>query len=447
MADTFTSLLRLVLQETGGNQNVWGDINNASAIDLLEDAIAARLSLDVTPATDPVTLTTSNGADDQARNAVIALTGAPGGTRDIIVPSTAKLYIISNETADVMTIKTVANAGVGVRAGTRIAVMVDPVADDVFEIGFIPTASETEAGIIQIATQVETDAGVDDTKAITPAKYEGRASSEILSGHIRRATAAEAEADVAIEDTAALTTVKLVGRTSTEDRLGVIELATQAEVDAGTDTERAITPATLAGGAFAGDFAGCSIFNTSFFIAGHTSGLVAGNVPTGNGGPGDLGETACPFNAEMVDTGLAQFGTQFHDNAVNNTRITIPAGVNFVRLRGSCVWDQTPGFAAVGETSDPNNSGTGLQHIQIRKNGNSFLSFTPDATGVRGTGTQYIPWETQNPNLQESGMNVASVVVPVEEDDYFEFMAFTQGSDEANHRLRSGTVFELEVLD
>ena len=249
MADTFTSLLRLVLQETGGNQNVWGDINNASAIDLLEDAIAARLSLDVTPATDPVTLTTSNGADDQARNSVIALIGAPGGTRDIIVPSTAKLYIISNETADVMTIKTVANAGVAVRANSRVAVMVDPVADDVFEIGFIPTASESEAGIIQIADQAEVDAGSDDTKAITPLKFDS--SSQIAQatdstlGRVELAT--QVEVDAGTDPDRVITPATYEGRQSSETLSGHIELATQAEVDAGTDTDRAVTPATLAG--------------------------------------------------------------------------------------------------------------------------------------------------------------------------------------------------------
>lgn len=34
---------------------------------------------------------------------------------------------------------------------------------------------------------------------------------------------------------------------ATTERLGVVEIATQAEVNAGTDTERVITPATLAG--------------------------------------------------------------------------------------------------------------------------------------------------------------------------------------------------------
>jgi len=251
MADTFTSLLRLVLQETGGNQNVWGDINNASAIDLLEDSIAARLDLDVTPAIDPVTLTTQNGADDQARNMIIALTGAPGGTRDIIVPSTSKLYIISNETADVMTIKTVANAGVDVRAGARVAVMVDPVADDVFEVGFVPAASETEAGVIQIADQAEVDAGADDTKAITPLKYEN--SSQIAQATDstlgRVVLADQAEVDLGSDAVKVITPATYEGRKSSTDLSGHIEIATQTEVDTGTDTERAVTPATLANAA------------------------------------------------------------------------------------------------------------------------------------------------------------------------------------------------------
>ena len=248
MADTFTSLLRLVLQETGGNQNVWGDINNASAIDLLEDAIAARLDLDVTPATDPVFLTTENGADDQARNMILALTGAPGGTRDIIVPSTSKLYIVSNETADVMTIKTVANAGVAVRAGTRVAVIVDPVADDVFGVGDVPQATETVQGIAEIATQAEVDAGTDDERIVTPLKLASfpavNQATETVLGVVELAT--QVEVDAGTDSDRVITPATYEGRKSSETLSGHIELATQAEVDAGTDTERAVTPATLA---------------------------------------------------------------------------------------------------------------------------------------------------------------------------------------------------------
>lgn len=68
-------------------------------------------------------------------------------------------------------------------------------------------ATETTLGLVEIATQTETNTGTDDTTAVTPAK--------------------------------------LSGRTATETRTGIAELATQAETDAGTDDARIVTPLKL----------------------------------------------------------------------------------------------------------------------------------------------------------------------------------------------------------
>lgn len=68
-------------------------------------------------------------------------------------------------------------------------------------------ATETALGLVEIATQTETNDGISDTVAITPAK--------------------------------------LAGRTATETRSGIAEVATQAEVSAGTDDTRFITPLKL----------------------------------------------------------------------------------------------------------------------------------------------------------------------------------------------------------
>lgn len=208
MADTFTSLLRVVLQETGGNENTWGSVNNTSAVQLLEEAIAGRVDISVTAA--DVVLTTANGAFDQARNAILSITGNPGVARNVTVPSTNKTYIVSNETSpgfDV-TIKTSAGAGVTVQSGQIVLLYVDSTLDNVFPIDSSAAATETQAGIAEIATQAETTTGLNDTRIITPLKLATRAASLTLSG--------------------------------------LIELATQAEVDAGTDAVRAVTPATLA---------------------------------------------------------------------------------------------------------------------------------------------------------------------------------------------------------
>lgn len=68
-------------------------------------------------------------------------------------------------------------------------------------------ATETVLGLVEIATQTETNTGTNDTAAITP--------------------------------------LKLAGRTATESRSGIAEIATQAETDAGTDDATIVTPLKL----------------------------------------------------------------------------------------------------------------------------------------------------------------------------------------------------------
>ena len=415
MADTFTSLLRLVLQETGGNQNIWGDINNASAIDLLEDAIAARLDLDVTPAIDPVTLFSLNGDVDQSRNAIIALTGNPGSTRAIIVPSTSKLYIVSNETSPGfdMTIKTAANPGVVVSPGTRIAVVVDPVADDVFGIGDIPTATEDTAGVLEIADQAEMDAGLLDDKIVTPAKYEGRATSDSLSGHIELAD--QSEVDLGVETNLAVTPETLDGRQATELLTGLSAIADQTEVDAGLNDTKFITPLKLeqkpASSSGSGRRGAMAFSSVNVVFARNDAPLfTAADVPQ---------EGVIPLNSEVYDT------DSVHDNSVNNSRLTVPAGVTVIRLNAGFTM-----FPAL----------TGLHHLRIRKDAGfgsidpAMASYIPHYT-IAGAGTG-----------SNKGMHSMSTgAIDVAEDDFFEIYGLAQTN---NTTAIAGTIwFEMEILE
>ena len=111
---TFTSRIRLEKQADGANPNSWGLILNQNVIDLVDDAIAAYTTVTVSAA--DVTLTSENGASDQARSAFIELTGTLTSSHDIILPAQSKSYFIRNKsvptpTSNTITIKTLAGSG------------------------------------------------------------------------------------------------------------------------------------------------------------------------------------------------------------------------------------------------------------------------------------------------------------------------------------------------
>ena len=92
----FTPLLGLALPTTGDLQGTWGTTVNDSITDLIDDAVAGTTTL----STDAdVTLTVSNGVDNQARNAVILCSGARTGIKTITAPAQSKAYIIINATS------------------------------------------------------------------------------------------------------------------------------------------------------------------------------------------------------------------------------------------------------------------------------------------------------------------------------------------------------------
>lgn len=97
MSSTYTSNLRLTIQGAGENPSTWGDIAS-TVFQLIEQATAGLQSIPLSSGT--TTLTTNNGATDQARAAVLAFTGALGGANTVIIPNVSKLYIAYNNTSN-----------------------------------------------------------------------------------------------------------------------------------------------------------------------------------------------------------------------------------------------------------------------------------------------------------------------------------------------------------
>lgn len=138
MADTYTPLLRFIMQQDMANENQWGSIFNSAVTDLVEEALGAKTFVDVS--FGDVTLSSQNGLTDQSRHMLIEVIGNPGVARTIIVPTLTKLYGIGNNTSpdfDV-TIKTATGTGVVIEAGrSPTLVFVDSANDVVHVLGRI----------------------------------------------------------------------------------------------------------------------------------------------------------------------------------------------------------------------------------------------------------------------------------------------------------------------
>ena len=126
MASTFSPSLKLELIATGEQSGTWGATTNTNLGTLLEQAIAGFLSKAQGDVAN-LTLTSLDGASDEARNMVIDITGALTAARNVVVPTAEKFYLFKNSTTGgyAITVKTSGGSGVSIAAGTAQLVYCD----------------------------------------------------------------------------------------------------------------------------------------------------------------------------------------------------------------------------------------------------------------------------------------------------------------------------------
>ncbi len=111
MPSTYSSSLRLELQATGENANTWG-VKTNNNLNLLQQAIAGYEAIDISGGSSYV-VSAADGVSDQARNAVLDLTGTVTSAISVVVPDVEKTYWVRCRAsgADV-TFRTSAGTGV-----------------------------------------------------------------------------------------------------------------------------------------------------------------------------------------------------------------------------------------------------------------------------------------------------------------------------------------------
>ena len=114
MTTSYTSLLGLALPVEGELDGTWGDVVNDSITSLLDTAVAGTTTL----STDAdVTLTTTTGASNQARQQIILWTAAGTTTRYITAPAQSKTYTVVNASST----QAIVVRGVGPTTGVTFA--------------------------------------------------------------------------------------------------------------------------------------------------------------------------------------------------------------------------------------------------------------------------------------------------------------------------------------
>jgi hypothetical protein len=137
MPSTYSPSLRIEIIGDGEQDGIWGQTTNNNLGSLIEQAITGITSVDVT-ASD-VVLTSFNGAADQARSAVLNVSGTPGVTRNIVVPNQKKTYLVSNASNAAVGIKTSSGSAATVSAGSKSLLVCD---------GFDVVTSYLESAVI-----------------------------------------------------------------------------------------------------------------------------------------------------------------------------------------------------------------------------------------------------------------------------------------------------------
>lgn len=112
MASTYSPSLKITLMGDGDQAGLWGQTTNTNLGTVLEQAITGVQSIVMTDAN--YTLTSFNGVSDEARNAVLVVTGTNNAVRDLIPPVVEKLYTIVNNTTGGYAIRVIGASGTGV---------------------------------------------------------------------------------------------------------------------------------------------------------------------------------------------------------------------------------------------------------------------------------------------------------------------------------------------
>lgn len=247
MTVSYSTLLQLNEIVTGTEEGTWGDITNTNICTLIEQAIAASVTVNVSGST--ATLTDTEGAANESRCMIIKVTGSGG---NVVAPNRSKVYVIANGSSGNVVFKTSTSTGLTIPSGEVYMCYYDTALTDFIYVGQSATSANTANKLVL------RDASGNFSAGTITANLTGDVTGQ-LTGTIASATTATTQS--VSDDSAKVATTAFV-----QDVIGA------AVALLGTMSTQNANNVNISGGTITATFTGN--------LTGNVTGTVSGNAGT-----------------------------------------------------------------------------------------------------------------------------------------------------------------------
>lgn len=129
MASTYSSNLKIELIGTGDQSGAWGNTTNSNFSNVFEQAIVGRGNPNYLSDANLTLTYTDSVASQTARNLYLNVTSSVSltTTRELVVPTINKTYVVENNTSGNQSIlvKTAAGTGITIQNGQKVPLYVN----------------------------------------------------------------------------------------------------------------------------------------------------------------------------------------------------------------------------------------------------------------------------------------------------------------------------------